>query len=130
MLGWFSSPYKQLARAVFNLMQPIPYKSERVETSFSAKQGLERGGMDCDDYARMWHDTLKVMGFDPQVIHGHYKGVYHAACVCEMDGTEYVFCNAHGRLTTMDRYPMTDITRLSKGMYQAWRTRYEARDGD
>lgn len=127
---WFASPYKKLARRVYDLMQPIPYKSERVETSFSAKQGLERGGMDCDDYARMWHDTLRVMGFKPQVIHGYWRGVYHAACACVMDGIEYVFCNATGRLTTMDRYLMDDMKRLTKREYETWRLLYEERDSE
>lgn len=123
---WKTSQGKKLAKRVYALWHAFTYKSEAVETSFSAKQMLARGGGDCDDAERLWHDTLDAIGFEPVKITGYLpSGEYHAACVCDIDGTEYVFCNATGRLTTIDRYTMTHMTEWSDAMYASWRRQHE-----
>lgn len=102
---WFKrNPSEKAAKAVYKcLVDLFPYKVDTGEQYFTVLQCLNRGGGDCDDYANGWHKALKAWGFSPKVAHGWLQGVYHAVCICDFLGEEWVLCNVMGP-TKASRY--------------------------
>jgi transglutaminase-like putative cysteine protease len=128
MFGWFKqNPEEKCARAFYGLMNAYPYKSEKREVVWGLEMAVLRGGGDCDDKADLVYNALKANGLKPRIVHGSFSGVRHAAVLCRIGKTLYVFCNATGRVTTGDRYlgsKLTDYNILSDESYAAWKAKY------
>jgi len=106
MFGWFRrDPSEKAARTVYRcLIDLFPYKRDAGEQYFTVLQCLNRKGGDCDDYANGWHAQLKAWDFSPKVAHGWLEGVYHAVCVCDFLGVEWVLCNVYGPVKAKDYF--------------------------
>lgn len=78
-------------------------KPERLD---SLSSNALSGAVVIDDYAEGgWYLMLKAWGLKPRVIHGYFKKAgYHSACICEVKGTDWVFCNAAGHVMTLEKY--------------------------
>lgn len=109
MFGWFKKkrPGEKFAEGLYRaVFTGFDYAEDPGrEVRFTARQTLNRGNGDCDEYAEtFWYEMLKALELSPRVIHGYVQGAYHSAVECEICGHVYVFCNYAGRLMDASDY--------------------------